>query len=81
MTLSLYKPATKENHKYETEGVFYFYEVCEESELDKHLSDGWVNTFGELKGLKNEVQRKNEEESRQKPNEEVKKQRGRPKAQ
>lgn len=81
MTISLYKKASKENHKYETEGVLYFYDTCDESELSKYISDGWVTTFNQLKGLQNGVQRQDEEESRQKPNEEVtKKQRGRPKA-
>lgn len=78
MSISLYKPATKENHKYETEGVYYFYEVCDESEVEKYLSDGWVTTFTELKGLKDGLQGKNEE-VRQEANEEVKR-RGRPKA-
>lgn len=51
---SLYKIATKEEHTYETEGIFYFYKTCEESDLQDYLNDGWVNNFGELKGEKNE---------------------------
>lgn len=61
MSQSLYKLATQENHTYETEGVFYMYEVCDESEIDAYVKQGWSVNFSDLKGKQNEI----EEEIRQ----------------
>lgn len=69
MTISLYKLATKEEHTYETEGIYYFYQVCDESEEAEFVKQGWLTNFGELKGIKHEKQEASEE-VRQKPDEE-----------
>lgn len=71
MTQSLYKLATKEVHTYETEGVFYFYQVCDEGEVDEFVKAGWLTEFGQLKGLANDEVKEQGEEASKKTNEEV----------
>lgn len=72
MTQALFKLATKENHTYETEGVYYDYKVCED---DEQL-EGWLTNFADLKDLSNGVQ--TEETKEQKTDEKVVAKRGRP---
>ena len=82
MTQSLYKLATKENHTYETEGVYYFYQICDESEVEQYVKDGWVIHFGQLKGSSNDEVKEQGEEVNKETNEKVLVKRGRkPKAQ
>lgn len=71
MTQSLYKLATKEDHTYLTEGVYYFYQVCDEVDVDGFIKDGWLTDFGQLKGLTNDEIKEQGKEADQKTNEEV----------
>ena len=72
MSQSLYKLATPENHTYETEGVFYLYEVCDESEIDAYVKQGWSVNFSDLKGEQHESKETSSKEtSNEKTDEEV----------
>ena len=82
MMQALYKLATKDNHDYLTEGVYYFFKTCADNEIQGNVADGWILDFAKLKGAKNEDETE-KQENRQETSEKVLSapKRGRPKAQ
>ena len=71
---ALYKKATKDNHDYETEGVFYFYKTCAIEDIDNYVDDGWLLEFSDLKENDDEKQMQGQG---QETSQEVKPKRGR----